>query len=135
GMIPLTSAIATIGRNRKKRRNNEKKSPKLPAKVSASTQVGVYEFQLDGRKSRESDVTMMTKRSNHIPTLTQAATPKMTQGLLRARRDQNTWGAATLQDTIVQYAQAYGPNARLMKTNPSAGFPLYHEMKNSIAYA
>src|SRR5258706_15176224 len=78
---------------------------------------------------------MITKRSNHIPTLTAAATPKMTQGLLRARRDQNTWGVATLQNTIVQYAQAYGPNARLMNTNPSAGFPLYHEMKNSIAYA
>ena len=78
---------------------------------------------------------MMTNRSNHMPTLTQAATPKMSQGLLRARRDQNTCGVTTLQKTIVQYAQAYGPNARLMKTNPSTGLPLYQEMKNSIAYA
>ncbi len=40
-MTLFTSAIATIGRKRKKSRNSVKKSPKLPAKVSRSTAVGL----------------------------------------------------------------------------------------------
>ena len=41
----------------------------------------------------------------------------------------------TLQLIIVQYAHAYGPNARFMNAKRSYGLPLYQAMKNSIAYA
>jgi glutamine synthetase len=45
--------------------------------------------------------------------------------------NQNTWGVRTLQDIIIQYAQAYGPNALFTNANPSYSFPEYHAMKNS----
>jgi hypothetical protein len=36
---------------------------------------------------------------------------------------------------MIQYAHAYGPNARFWNANDSYGLPPYHAMKNSIAYA
>ena len=55
--------------------------------------------------------------------------------LLRAFLNQKICGVITLQLTIIQYAQLYGPNARLMKAKDSYSSPLYHAMKNSIVYA
>ena len=76
---------------------------------------------------------MMTKRSNHMPTFTAIATNSSSHGDCRTRRDHSACGATTLQPIIVQYAHAYGPNARLMKTKRSVGLPEYQAMKNSIA--
>ena len=87
----------------------------------------------DGRKSRCSDVTMMTKRSNHMPMLTKIDTMKRTTMLVRAFLNQKTCGESTLHVIIVQYAHQYGPKARLMNVNCSYGFWLYQAMKNSIA--
>src|SRR4030095_10672290 len=49
--------------------------------------------------------------------------------------NQNSWGNITLHDIIIQYAQAYGPKALFINVNCSTGLPLYHAIKNSIAYA
>ena len=58
---------------------------------------------------------MMTKRSNHIPTLTSTETPTSIHGVVRTFLNQNTCGAATLQVIMIQYAHAYGPIARFAK--------------------
>ena len=41
-------------------RNNDKNNPNVPTKVVMSTQVGWNTPQLDGMKSREIEVTMIT---------------------------------------------------------------------------
>ena len=90
--------------------------------------------QLLGRKSRVSETTMITNRSSHMPTLTSKATISIIQGVVRHRLNQKACGAATLQKTMVQYAQAYGPSARFSAANCSNGLPLYQAMNNSTAY-
>ncbi len=62
-----------------------------------STQVGEYMPQLPGRKSFAIEVTMMTKRSNHMPALTNMQTAKTTYRFCRHQRNQNTCGEMTLQ--------------------------------------
>ena len=106
--------------------------PKLPASVRRSTQVGVKYPQLDGRKSWASDVTTITKRSNHMPRFTSRHATNMIGTLWRALRNQKTCGTSTLHDTMIQYAQAYCPNARLRNANDSYIDPLYQAMKNSM---
>src|SRR5262245_346840 len=98
-----------------------------------STQVGVYMAQLDGRKSRWSEVTMMMKRSHHIPTLIKTDATHIAARFVRTRRDQNSCGTATLQNIMSQKTGAYGPPRRLAKANPSLGLPLYQARKFSIA--
>ncbi len=58
---------------------------------------------------------MMTKRSNHMPTLTRSDTVKSTGTLVRAAFHQKSCGARTLQTTIASKHHAYGPVARPMK--------------------
>ena len=58
--------------------------------------------QLEGRKSRCSDVTMMTKRSNHMPTLTSIEMTNTTGSVRRTLRNQNNCGTPTLQATMIQ---------------------------------
>ena len=45
---------------------------------------------------------MITKRSNHMPTLTRIAMTKTTPRWLRMRDDQSSWGTTTLHATITQ---------------------------------
>ena len=78
---------------------------------------------------------MMTKRSNHIPMLIRIETTNITGMLVRNFLNQKTCGLRTLQEIIVQYAQAYGPPARFLNTNHSYSFAPYQAMKNSMAYA
>src|SRR3972149_10481774 len=85
-------------------------------------------------KPRDRDVTMMTKRSNHIPTLMRIETPTSIHGVVRARLNQSAWGTTTLHKSMVQNAHAYGPRARLTRVNFSWGLPEYHAMKNSMPY-
>ena len=49
---------------------------------------------------------MMTKRSNHMPTLTRMEITNSAAGLVRTSRRQRSCGTTTLQVTIVQKAQA-----------------------------
>ena len=58
--------------------------------------------QLEGRKSRVSEVTAITKRSNHMPMFTKIDTTKSTAGLRRNFRIQNSWGLITLHETMIQ---------------------------------
>jgi hypothetical protein len=80
-----------------------------------SITVGVNMPHEDGKKSRLSDVTMMTKRSNHIPMLMMIETTNITGMFVRIFLNQKICGERTLQEIIVQYAHAYGPNMRFTK--------------------
>ena len=55
GMVDC-AAMAMSGRKRMKRRNSTEKTPNVPKKVKISTIVGLMLPQLEGRKSRVSDV-------------------------------------------------------------------------------
>ena len=70
GNSVLTSNIEIIGRKRTNRKINVKKNPIVPTNIDQSKIVGEYIAHEDGRKSRCRLVTIMTKRSSHIPTLT-----------------------------------------------------------------
>src|SRR5262249_35837540 len=106
GSTVLTSAAATMGRNRTNRQNIVKKSPKLPSKHETSQMVGRKYPHDDGRKSRLSEVTMITNRSNHIPMLTKMDITNRSGMLVRNFLNQNSCGQITLHEIIVQYAQA-----------------------------
>jgi hypothetical protein len=56
------------GKNRRKRRKRKRKKQQVPPRIVQSIQLGVYECQLEGRKSSWSEPTMSMKRSDHIPT-------------------------------------------------------------------
>src|ERR1700733_10455257 len=99
--------METIGSHRMKSKNRVKKTPMVPTKVPTSMMVGRNSPHALGRKSRLSDDTMMTKRSNHMPMLMRIDTTNITGMLVRKRLNQNTCGERTLQEIIVQYAQAY----------------------------
>src|SRR6185436_9153716 len=99
---PLIPHIEMIGRVRTKSRKQVKKRPNEPIRMATSMTVGRYIPQLDGRKSRCSEVTMITKRSNHMPTLTSRETAKSTGTEVRSRFDHRSWGTKRLQVIIVQ---------------------------------
>ena len=67
----------------------------------------------DGRKSRDSEVGMMTKRSSHMPTLTNIAVMKRPAVDVRMRRNHIICGARPLQTMSIAYIFQYGPCTRL----------------------
>src|SRR6185369_16651008 len=97
GRTVLTSEVATIGRKRTNRQNIVNKSPKLPSRHDTSQIVGVKWPQDEGRKSRCSDVTMITNRSNHMPMLMTIDRTNRTGMLVRAFLNQKSCGLITLQ--------------------------------------
>src|SRR3954447_17629306 len=101
-MTPLTSEIATIGNQRMKRRKSVKNTPIVPTNVPTSMMVGVNMPHDDGRKSRWSDVTMMTKRSNHMPMLMKIDSTNSAARDERTFLSQKSCGRITLQLTMVQ---------------------------------
>jgi hypothetical protein len=62
--------MAIVGKNRQNNKNNEMKMPKLPKNIKPSNIVGLKYPQELGKKSRLSEVIVITNRSNHIPILT-----------------------------------------------------------------
>src|SRR5215510_9945856 len=88
----------------------------------------------EGRKSRCSDVTTMTKRSSHMPTLTTIATAKRYIGVVRTLRNHNSCGVMMLQKMSVQYMYQYGPCIRFQIMKPSYLFALYQPKKASEMY-
>ena len=80
-----------------------KNIPNEPIKIAASNHDHAYIPQDDGRKSRWSDVTVMTKRSNHIPMFTKIETTNMIGIERRAHLNQKICGMKTLHENIVQY--------------------------------
>ncbi len=79
-----------------------RKTPQEATKMPMSTGVGWNMPQSPGRKVRWRLVTMMTKRSNHMPIVTKNDTIKTTSGLRRQNLNQNTCGLMTLHEIIVQ---------------------------------
>src|SRR4029078_11704497 len=78
---------------------------------------------------------MMTKRSNHMPTLIRMHSTKMITGLRRIRLIQNACGTSTWQLIIRKYDHQNGPNARLTNANRSNRLPEYQAMNSSVPYA
>lgn len=121
--IPFTSAILITGKNLLNKKKQVKNNPNEPKKIPISTIVGEYITQPAGKYSLCNEVTIITKRSNHIPTFTTIDNIKMNQGVVRAHLNQNTCGAIKLQVIILQYAHQYGPVALLMKAYCSYSTP------------
>ena len=59
-----------IGTNLTNKKSNVKKKPIVPINIDQSNIVGLYIAHDDGKKSLCKLVTIITKRSSHIPTLT-----------------------------------------------------------------
>ena len=104
--LKFISAIETEGRKRTNRSTSVKNRPKPRDRIPKSNIVGEKWPQLDGRKSRDKEVTMMTYRSNHMPTLTRMPMTNITGILVRTFLNQKSWGIMTLQLTMIQYAAA-----------------------------
>jgi len=89
-MILFTSAILIVGKNLQNKKYKKKNNPNEPIKILTSVIVGVYIAQLEGKKSLCNEVTIITKRSNHIPIFTMIDMIKMNQGVVLAHLNQNT---------------------------------------------
>ena len=90
------------GKNLLNKKKQVKNNPNDPKNKPISVIVGEYINQPEGKYSLWSEVTMITKRSNHIPTFTTIDNIKMNQGVVRAHLNQNTCGAIKLQVIILQ---------------------------------
>jgi len=101
-IIAFTSAIFMTGRNLAKPRKSVKNKPNEKIKSLISNRVGWNMAQLEGRKSRCSDVAIITNRSNHIPIFTITHRTNVHAILLRIVFDQKSWGVMTLQVIITQ---------------------------------
>ena len=66
----FNSACAITGKVLEYTKNKTMKKPIVPIYIPMSTKVGENIDQLDGKKSLCRDVTIITKRSNHIPIFT-----------------------------------------------------------------
>src|SRR5690348_7754632 len=81
----------------------------VPTNSEISMMVGAYIDQLPGMKSRCSEMTMMLKRSSHMPTLTNRLAIHITTSERRIVRNQKICGTSTLQNICAQKNGAYGP--------------------------
>src|SRR5262245_16148969 len=81
------SKIEIIGRKRTKRNSRVTNNPMVPMKVDQSQKVGRYMPHADGMKSRCKLVTMIMKRSSHIPMLTISDKTNRVGTLLRTLRN------------------------------------------------
>src|SRR5437016_6216982 len=113
GSTSFTSEIDTVGKFFTNNRNHMKNQPKLPAMMPQSAHVGLY-VALANRSngSPASDTTMITKRSNHIPTFTKIEITNSARMLVRTFLRHNSHGTSPLQMFMVQLAHQNGPNAR-----------------------
>src|SRR5271157_4621809 len=98
--MPFTSESAIMGRKRTNNRKRVRKSPNVPTNVMMSMIVGRKYPQDDGRKSRCSEVAMITKRSNHMPMLVVMEMANMIGMLVRIFLNQNNCGMTTLHVII-----------------------------------
>src|SRR6266567_251552 len=128
----FTSAIETVGKFFTNSRNHMKNQPKLPAMMPQSAQVGLY-VALANRSngSPASDTTMITNRSNHIPTFTKIEMTNSARMLVRMFLRHRSSGRNALQMIIVQLAHQNGPNARYQNAARSAAWPPNHAVKYS----
>src|SRR2546430_343702 len=132
GSTSFTSEIDTAGKFFTNKRNHMKNQPKLPAMMPQSAQVGLY-VALANRSngSPASDSTMITNRSNHIPTFTKIEMTNSARMLVRMFLRHRSNGRNALQMIIVQLAHQNGPNARYQNAARSAAWPPNHAVKYS----
>src|SRR5687767_14532821 len=124
-----------IGRNRTNRKISEKKKPIVPINIDRSITVGEYIAHDDGRKSRFKLVTMITKRSSHIPRLTTSEIMNSQNGLSRNRLNHRSWIDIPLHRISSQYDHQYGPShIRFLTMKTSYWLALYQPKNASIAY-
>src|SRR5262245_23894626 len=107
--------------NRQSRNRNR---PIDPTYIDQSHFVAWYIPHDDGRKSRCSEVGMMTKRSSHMPTLTNMAVTNSITGEVRKRLTHMSCGASPLQTMSMAYIFQYGPWMRLRNMYRSYALPL-----------
>ncbi len=70
--------------------------------MQMSIGVGRYDHQLDGKKSRVSEVTMISNRSNHIPMFANIATVNTTARFVRIFLIHRICGEIALQKIMIQ---------------------------------
>jgi len=126
------SEIEIAGRNRTNRKSSVKKRPRVPMKAAQSKRVPWYIPHDEGRKSRCRLVTIMTKRSSHMPTLTTIEMQNRNGTLRRRFLIQRRFGAITLHRMSDQYMYQYGPNMRFRTMKISYSFALYQAKNASI---
>ena len=78
----------------------------------------------EGTKSRCRLVTMMTKRSSHMPTLTNMATIQTPTEEVRIRLIHRVWMASTLHRISIHQDQRMGPSMRFITMKLSYWLPL-----------
>ena len=100
--MAFNSDILITGKNLLNKKKHVKNKPKVPKKMPISILVGEYITQPEGKYSLCNEVTIITKRSNHIPTFTTTDNMKINQGVVLAHLNQNTCGAIKLQDIMLQ---------------------------------
>src|SRR4029453_1911445 len=116
--------------NRKSRKNNAK----LPDFIATSTQVGRYTpVHPAGSKLCASELTMITKRSSHMPMFTRIEMTNSARKFVRTCVQKSESGTRQLHPTMTQKNGAYEPVARSVNAPSSNTFPVYHAMKNSVA--
>src|SRR5256886_7901890 len=135
GSTSFTSEIDTVGKFFTNNRNHMKNQPKLPAMMPQSAHVGLY-VALANRSngSPASDTTMITKRSNHIPTFTKIEITNSARMLVRTFLRHNSHGRSPVQMFMVQLAHQNGPNARYQNAARSWALPLNQATKFSVQY-
>src|SRR5436309_7836820 len=136
GSTSFTSEIDTVGKFFTNKRNHMKNQPKLPAMMPQSAQVGLY-VALANRSngSPASDTTMITKRSNHIPTLTKMDMTNSAVMSVRIFLTHSSCGRNALQMIIVHVAHQHGPKARYQNAARPRAVPPNQATKYSHSYA
>src|SRR5664279_1498576 len=135
GTVSLISAIAMIGSCFTKSRNHIENQPKLPTRIAQSMCVGAYGPHRHGSNSCDSDGTMITKRSYHIPRLMKIESVKRNVVLRRSFCEKSRSGSTMLHVSMIQAAHHHWPKTLFMKYACSFSLPPYQAMKNSVRYA
>src|SRR5688572_1726541 len=113
-------------------RNHMKNQPKLPRRIEVSTQLGMYPDHCHGSNSCESDGTMITKRSYHIPMLIRIERMNSQDGFRRSFCEKSDSGKIMLQVIMIHAAHHHCPNTRFQKYDCSNSLALYQAVQNSI---
>src|SRR5262249_13856629 len=102
--VSLISAMENAGSTRTKIRKYMKNQAKAPAVIAASVHDMRYQTVGAGLIGRASDVTMITKRSNHMPTLTNRHRMNSVTMCRRIGLNHSDSGRMTLQVNMIQNA-------------------------------
>src|SRR5206468_1485798 len=130
--IVFNSACAITGKYLENNKKNVPNIPIVPTKIPTSINEGVYVLHVDGKYVRHKVVTIITKRSNHIPILTTIDRTKVAITEVRIFLNQNNCGDTTLHPIMIQYDQASGPVARFKNAYCSHSTPEYQATNNSV---